>query len=117
MKPLQRKYQQYYQNESQFNDIYSKINLTKIVKDGVYVINLDENDSIGTYWFAMYIKNDKVTCFDGLDDEHIPKEIKMFIVTQNIIAYIFRLPTFDSVMSRCFCIEFIDFLLNKNEQF
>ena len=33
--------QKYYQDEPKFNGVYSRDNLTKI-KDGVYVINLDE---------------------------------------------------------------------------
>ena len=35
----------YYQNETKFNDVYSRNNLPKI-KDGVHVINLDEYESI-----------------------------------------------------------------------
>ena len=31
----------YYQNESKFNGVYSRNNLSKI-KDGAYIINLDE---------------------------------------------------------------------------
>ena len=41
-----------YQNESKFNGIYSKSNLTKI-KEGAYVINLDEFKSIGTNWIDL----------------------------------------------------------------
>ena len=37
--------QKYYQNEPKFNGVYSRNNLPKI-KDGVYVINLDEYKSI-----------------------------------------------------------------------
>ena len=40
--------QKYYQNESKFNGVYSRNNLRKI-KDGVYIINLDEYESLGTY--------------------------------------------------------------------
>ena len=38
----------YYQNEPQFNGAYSRNNLPKI-KDGAYVINLDEYKSIKTH--------------------------------------------------------------------
>ena len=38
----------YYQNEPRFNGVYSRDNLTKI-KDGAYVINLDEYFDIGTH--------------------------------------------------------------------
>ena len=40
--------QKYYQNKSEFNDVYSINNLPK-TKDGAYVINLDEFKSIGTH--------------------------------------------------------------------
>ena len=37
--------QKYYQNEPKFNGMYSRNNLPRI-KDGAYVINLDEYKSI-----------------------------------------------------------------------
>ena len=45
--------QTYYQNEPKFNSVYSRNNLPKI-KDGTYVLSLDEFKSIGTYWIALY---------------------------------------------------------------
>ena len=41
------KIQKYYQKEPKFNGVYSTNKLTKI-KDGVYLISLDEFKSIGT---------------------------------------------------------------------
>ena len=49
--------QTYHQNEPRFNGVYSRDNLTEI-KDGVYVINLDEYSDIGTHWVALYVHND-----------------------------------------------------------
>ena len=46
--------QRYYQNKSDFNGCFSRNNLSKI-KDGSYVINLDEYKSIGTHWIASYV--------------------------------------------------------------
>ena len=46
----------YYENESRFNGAYSRDNLSKI-KDGAYVINLDEHSDIDTHWVALYVKN------------------------------------------------------------
>ena len=34
--------QEYYQNEPRFNGVSSRNNLPKKIKDGAYVINLDE---------------------------------------------------------------------------
>ena len=69
--------QKYYQNKPRFNGVYSRDNLPKI-KDGAYVINLDEYSDIGTHWVALYVQNNGVTYFDSFGVEHIPKEIKAF---------------------------------------
>ena len=53
--------QNYCQNKTKLNGVYSKNILPKI-KDGTYVINLDEFKSIRTHLIALYV-----------DD--IPKEI------------------------------------------
>ena len=54
--------QKYYQNESKFNGVYSRNNLSKI-KGGAYIINLDDYDSVGTHWTLLYVNDDDVTYF------------------------------------------------------
>ena len=103
--------QKYYQNEPRFNGGYSRDNLTKI-KEGAYVINLDEYSDIGTYWVALYVHNDDVTYFNSFGVEHIPKEINAFINRSlSITTNIFRIQAYDLIMCEYFCIGFIDFLL------
>ena len=46
--------QKYYQNEPRFNGVYSRDNLQRI-KDGAYIINLDEHSDIRTHWVALYV--------------------------------------------------------------
>ena len=46
------------------------------IKDGVYIINLDEYSDIGTHWVALHVNNNDVTYFDSFGVEHILKEIK-----------------------------------------
>ena len=78
--------QKFYQNEPRFNGVYSRDNLPKI-KDGAYVINLDEYSDVGTHWVALYVSkaslkevnNNNVTYFDSFGVENIPKEIEAFI--------------------------------------
>ena len=65
---------QKYQNEPKFNGVYSRNNLCKI-KDGAYIINLDEYESIRTHWIALYVNAENVTYFDSFGVEHIPEEI------------------------------------------
>ena len=45
-----------YKNEPRFNGVYSRDNLSKI-KDGAYIINLDEYSDSGTHWVALYVQN------------------------------------------------------------
>ena len=102
--------QKFYQNEPRFNGVYSRDNLPKI-KDGAYVINLDEYSHIGTHWLALYVRNNNITYFDSFGVEHIPKEIKAFIKNKNIKTNIFRIQAYDSIMCGYFCIGFINFML------
>ena len=84
------KIQKYYQNEPRFNGVYSRDNLPKI-KNGAYVINLDEYSDIGTHWIALYALNNNVTYFDSFVVEHILKEITTFTGNKNIKTIIFRI--------------------------
>ena len=74
--------QKYYKNEPRFNGVYSRDNLPKI-KDGAYIINLDEYSDIGTHWVALYVQYDNITYFDSFGVEHISKEVKAFIDNKN----------------------------------
>ena len=104
--------QKYYKNEPRFNGVYSRDNLPKI-KDGAYVINLDQYSDIGTHWVSLWVNdNNNVTYFDNFGVEHIPKEIKAFIGIKNIKTNIFRNQAYDSIMSGYFCIGFINYMLN-----
>ena len=104
--------QKYYQNEPRFNGVYSRDNLPKI-RDGAYVINLDEYSDIGTQWVALCVQNNDVTYFDSFWVKHIPKETKTFVGNKNLITNIFRIQAYDSIMYGLFCIGFIDFMLSR----
>ena len=92
--------QKYCQSEPRFNGVYSRDNLTKI-KDGAYIINLDEYSDIGTHWVAFYVHNDNVTYFYSFDVENFQKEIKTFIDhSLSITTNVFRVQAYDSIMCR-----------------
>ena len=103
--------QNYYQSESRFNGVYSRNNLPKKIKDGTYVINLDEYADVGTHWIALFCNRNEIVYFDSFGVEHVPEEIKEFVGNKNIIANIFRVQANNSVMFEYFCIGFIDFML------
>ena len=94
-----------YDKEPRFNGVYSRDNLPKIIKNGAYVINLDEYADVGTHLIALYL-----IYFDIFGVEHVPKEIKKFIGHKSTKTNIFRIQADISIMCRYFCIEFIDFM-------
>ena len=81
------------------------------MKDGTYIINLDEYESIETHWIALYVNAKNVVFFHSFWVEHIPKEIKKLIGNKNIITNIYGIQAYDSIMCGCFCIAFIGFML------
>ena len=103
------KIQIYYQKESRSNGVYLRSNLPKI-KDGAYVINLDEYKSIGTHWIALYVSGDNVRYLEGFGVEDIPKEIKKFTDNKNIATIIYRIQANDSLVCGYVFIQFFDFI-------
>ena len=103
---------EYYENEPRFNGVYARDNLSANIKKGAYVINLDEYEDAGTHWIALYVKNKKVVYFDSFGVEHVPKEIIKFIKSKDIIANIFRLQAYDSIMCGYYSIKFIDYMFD-----
>ena len=100
----------YYHNEPKFNGVYSRSNLSKL-KDGASIVNINEHESIGTHLIAFYLNAKNVTYFNSFGVEHISKEIRKFNGNKNITANIYKIQAYDSIMCRCFCTGFIDFVL------
>ena len=55
---------QKYENEPKCNGLYSTNNLSKI-KDGTYIINLDEYELIGTHCIALYVNAKNLIYFEN----------------------------------------------------
>ena len=49
-----------YQNEPRFNGVFSRNNLPKKIKDGAYVINLDEYADVGTHCLAIFCNRSEI---------------------------------------------------------
>ena len=65
--------QKYYENKPKYNDVYSRNTLSKI-KDGAYIVNLDEYESIGAHWIALNLNDNDVTYFDSFGVKNIPNK-------------------------------------------
>ena len=84
--------------------------MPKPIKDGAYIIKLDEYADVGTYWITLYVKNNEVVYIDSFGFEHVPKEIKRFIGHKIIKTNISRIQADNSIMGEYFCIGFTDFM-------
>ena len=81
------------------------------MKDGAYVINLNEHVSIGTHWIVLYVNAKNETYFDSFGVEHIPKKIRKIIGNKNIIKYFYGIQAYGSIRFGYFSIGFIDSML------
>ena len=52
--------QKYYENDPRFNGVFSRDNLPKKIKDGAFVINLDEYKDVGAHWIALFCKKSEI---------------------------------------------------------
>ena len=58
--------------------------MPKTIKDGAYVINLEEYAVVATHCLELYVKNIEIIYSDSFGVEHVPREIKKFIGNKNI---------------------------------
>ena len=58
---------------------------------------------------------ENVTYFDSFRVQHIPKEIRKFITNKNVTLTFCRIPAYDLIMCKYFCIVFIDFMLQGDQ--
>ena len=89
----------YYQNEPRFSGVYSRDNSSNKIKDGAYIINLDEYSDLGTHRVVLYVNDKTAIYLNSFGD---------------IIAYVFRIQAHNSIMCGYFRIVFIDFMSNDN---
>ena len=57
-------------------EFFQEIICLKNIKDGTYVINLDEYADVGTHWIALFFNRSEIVYFNSFGVEHVPEEIK-----------------------------------------
>ena len=100
----------YFNYESRFNGVFSRNNLPRI-KDGAYVINLDDKKSKETNWISLFIDRNTALHFDSFGIEYIPQEVLSKIKDKSITHNIFRIQDNESIMCGFYCIAFIEYML------
>ena len=82
-----------------------------IIKDGVYVINLDKYKSVRTHLINVFVKGSNFVYLDSFGVEQIHNQIPIHNLIPNIATNIFRTQVDDSIMCEYFCIKFTDFCI------
>ena len=85
--------------------------MSKNIKDGAYVINLDAYADVGAHWIVLHGSNNDATYIDSFGIEHVSKETKHFIRNKNMQTNIFRIQANNSITCGYFCIGFIDYMV------
>ena len=91
-------------------EFFSRNNVPRI-KDGAYVINLDDQNSKGTHWVSLFINKNLAIYFDSFGIEYIPQEVLRKIRDKSITLNIFRIQDNESIMCGFYCIAFIEYML------
>ena len=77
------------------------------IKDGTYLMILDEYKSIVTHSIVLYVNDDNISYFENVGIEYILKEIQR---TWKYLENIFRIQVNDSIMCGNCCVGFVDFM-------
>ena len=80
----------YFNYNPRFNGVFSRSNLPRI-KDGAYVINHDDKNNKGTYWFSLVIDRNFALYFGYFGIDYIPQEVLNKIKNKSITHKIFRI--------------------------
>ena len=75
--------QKYYRKEPRFNGVFSRDNLPNKVKDGAFVINLDEYADVDTHWIALFCNRNENVYFHSLGVERVSEKIKELVGNKN----------------------------------
>ena len=75
--------QKYYRKEPRFNGVFSRDNLPNKVKDGAFVINLDEYAHVDTHWIALFCNRNENVYFDSFGVERVSEKIKELVGNKN----------------------------------
>ena len=81
------------------------------IKDGVYVINLDNKNSKVTHLLSSFINRNTAVYFDSFGIEYVTQEVLNKIRDKSIIRNIFRIQDNESAMCGFYCINFIEYML------
>ena len=80
----------HFKYEPRFNGVSSRNKLPRI-KDGAYVLNVDDKNSKETHSVSLFIHKNTAVYFDSFGIEYIPQEVLNKIKDKSITQNIFRI--------------------------
>ena len=86
-----------------FNGVFSRVNIRR-VKDGAYIINLDDKLSRGAHRVSLFIDRNTAAPFDSFGIKYIPQEVLSKIKDKSITRNIFKIQDNYSIMCGFFWI-------------
>ena len=81
------------------------------MKDGAYTIELEDKKCKGKLWISLFIDKNTAVYFDSFEIEYIPQEVFNKIKDKSITHKIFRTQDDDSLLSRFYCISFLEYMI------
>jgi hypothetical protein len=96
------------------NGVFAKDKLKKPLKDGFYIINLDNSTGEGTHWTALYKINDGFSLYYDSFGFPAPEEIEDLLHKYEYNKK--QIQDIKSTSCGFYCIAFIKFMINKQDK-
>ena len=82
------------------------------MKDGTYIINIDDKQSKRIKWVSLIIDRNTAICLRSIYLlKYIPQEALSKVKDQSVTQNIFRIRSDDSIMCGFYCIVFIEYMI------
>ena len=91
---------------------FSRNNLPRL-KDGAYVINLDNKNSKETQLVSLFVNKNIAIYFDSFGIEYIPEEVLNKIKDKSITHNTYRIQDNESNTCGFYCLVFIKYMLTR----
>ena len=91
---------------------FSRNNLPRL-KDGAYVINLDNKNSKETQLVSLFVNKNIAIYFDSFGIEYIPEEVLNKIKDKSITHNTYRIQDNESNTCGFYCLAFIKYMLTR----
>ena len=103
------------ENIKNFNGVYPKDKIYKPLKDGFYIINLQDSDKgSGTHWTVIYKINDGFSFYYDSFGFPAPENIEEILHKYEYNKK--QIQDIDSTSCGFYCVAFIKFMYNKNDK-